>query len=185
VNNTSTAFQKIGTDRYLQDHWLRRLIAAAIDGVIMFLITLIVNIFVVFPAFLPGVPFFSSTFDLFQGLLFFLYAAFLESIWGSTLGKQIMSLKVTTRDGRLPTLDRTLIRDFSKINNLLLLIDTVVGMATAGDPHQKIGDRFAGTTVVSTIQRSMILPAPSSAPQPQSPPLNLALSRWKAHHREN
>jgi len=137
----------------------------------MLIITSIVDIFVEFPPLLPSVPFFSSTFDLLQGVFFFLYAAFLESIWGSTFGKQFMRLKVTTKDGRLPTLDRTLIRDLSKINNLFLLIDTVVGMATAGDPHQKFSDRFAGITVVSTIQRTMILPAPRSIPsQSPSPP---------------
>jgi len=162
VNETSTAFQRIGTDRYLQDHWLRRLIAGIIDSIIMWIATQIIALFIALPVLLYGGPFNLGSFELLQGLLFFLYAAFLESTWGSTIGKQIMNLKVTTTDGRAPTIDRTLIRDVSKIHPLLLLIDTLVGMATVGDAHQKISDRFAGTTVTSTIQRSMILPSPPS-----------------------
>jgi len=170
VNETSTAFEKIGTDRYLQDHWLRRLIAGIIDSIIILIVTGIIDIFINLPVLLPGDPFLFTSFDLLQGLLFFLYAAFLESIWGSTIGKQIMNLKVTTTDGRMPTFDRTLIRDISKIHRLLWLIDTVVGMATVGDSHQKISDRFTGTTVVSTIERCMILQTPSSLPPQPSPP---------------
>lgn len=169
MNETSTAFQKIGTDRYLQDHWVRRVIAGIIDSVILWIVTAIIAIFVPLPTLTPGWPFSISSFDLVQGLLLFLYAAFFESMRGSTIGKMIMNLRVTTTDGKLPTLDRTLVRDVSKIHGLLWLIDTVVGMATVGDPHQKISDRFTGTTVVSTIQRTMILPAPPSPPpQPSS-----------------
>lgn len=80
-----------------------------------------------------------------------------------------MYLKVTTVDGKLPTLDRTLIRDISKIHGLLWLIDTLIGMATVGDPHQKYSDRYAGTTVVSTITRGFILPSPQSSPVPPPP----------------
>jgi len=162
VNKTSTAFQRIGTDRYLQDHWIRRLIAAIIDSILMWIATQIIALFIALPVLLQGGPFYLGSFELLQGLLLFLYAAFLESTWGSTIGKQIMNLKVTTTDGRLPTVDRTLIRDISKIHPLLWLIDTLAGMATVGDAHQKISDRFAGTTLASTIERSMILPSPMS-----------------------
>jgi uncharacterized RDD family membrane protein YckC len=111
-----------------------------------------------------GSPLFLGTFPFLHGILFFFYAALLESINGATIGKQIMNLKVTTMEGNAATLDRTLIRDVSKIHGLIWLIDTLVGMATVGDAHQKISDRFAGTTVVSTITRGMILPTPPSAP---------------------
>ena len=111
-----------------------------------------------------------TSLDLVQGLLFFLYAAVLDSTWGATIGKQIMNFKVTMLDGRPATFDRTLLRNLSKIHGLLWIIDVVVGMATVGDPHQKMSDRYAGTTVVSTIQRTMILPAPRTPPTPPSSP---------------
>ncbi len=108
--------------------------------------------------------------ELLQGVLHVLYAALIESSWGATIGKQIMNLKTTNLDGGKATFDRTLLRDLSRIHGLLWIIDVVVGMATVGDPHQKISDRYVGTTVVSTIERTMILPAPRSAPTPPSPP---------------
>jgi uncharacterized RDD family membrane protein YckC len=133
----------------------------------MWIVARIIGLIIVFPVIIQGGVLFSLSYlDLLQGLLLILYAALLESMWGATLGKQIMNLKVTTMDGRLPTLDRTLIRNASKIYGLLHLIDLLVGMATIGDPHQKLSDRYAGTTVVSTIQRTMILPASSTSPPP-------------------
>jgi uncharacterized RDD family membrane protein YckC len=122
------------------------------------------------PALITGGPIIFTSFDFLSGLLHFLYAAVIESTWGATIGKQIMNLKTTRLDGAKATIDRTLLRNLSKIHGLLWLIDVIVGMATVGDPHQKISDRYVGTTVVSTIERTMILPAPRSPPTPPSPP---------------
>jgi len=168
----STAFGKIGTDRQLQDHWLRRLIAGIIDSIIIWIITWIISVLAAIPALLLTGVFFVSGISLLQGVLFFLYAWFLESSLGATIGKQIMNLKVTTMEGKLPSFDRTLIRDISKIHGLLWLVDTLIGMATVGDPHQKYSDRFAGTTVASTIATGLILPSPppTPAPAPPTPP---------------
>ena len=93
---------------------------------------------------------------------------FLEFNNGATLGKLVMNLKVTTTDGKRPRLDQTAIRDVSKIHWLLWLIDTLIGMATQGDPHQKYSDRWVGTTVTSTIATNMLL-SPSPQPQPTPP----------------
>jgi len=101
-----------------------------------------------------------------QGVLWFLYSSFMDSTRGQTFGKMFMNLKVTVTDGKPPTFGLTVIRNISKIYWLLLLIDVIIGMATVGDPYQKYSDRFAGTTVVSTITRSMIIPAPPSPPVP-------------------
>ena len=170
VSETSTAFSKIGTDGYLQDHWLRRLIAMIIDGILIWIVVQIIAFFVTLPALITGVPIIFTSFDFLAGILHFLYAAVIEATWGATIGKQIMNLKTTRLDGGKATLDRTLLRDLSRIHGLFWLIDVVVGMATVGDPHQKILDRYAGTTVVSTIERTMILPGPPSPPTPPSPP---------------
>ena len=166
-----SAFEKISTDRQLQDHWLRRLVAAIIDGVIMAIIASIISLLAAIPALVFGV-FAIGTFPFLSGILFFLYAAFMESSRGATFGKQIMNLKVTTTQGALPTLDKAFIRNISKIYWILLLIDILIGMAVVGDPHQKYSDRWVGTTVVSTIDRGFLLPSspPSSEPTPPSPP---------------
>ncbi len=160
----STAFDKIANDRQLQDHWLRRLIAGIIDSIIIGIISTIISTIFALPSLLITGVFFFGAFPLLSGILFFLYASFMEANRGATLGKLVMNLKVTTTDGKLPRLDQTVIRDVSKIYWLLWLIDTLVGMATQGDPHQKYSDRWTGTTVTSTIATSMILS--SSQPQP-------------------
>jgi len=162
----STAFEKIGTDRQLQDHWIRRLIAGIIDWIITWIIAYIIALIPTFTAFLITGIFFLGPLELLHGVIFFLYASFMESARGTTIGKQIMSLKVTTTQGSLSGFDRTWIRNISKIYSLLWLVDTLIGMATVGDPHQKYSDRFAGTTVASTISTSLILPGPSSVPAP-------------------
>jgi len=156
----STAFDKIVNDRQLQDHWLRRLIAGAIDFAIIGIITTLVSFL--------WIPVFSVQWQFLHGVFFLLYAMFLESNNGATLGKLAMNLKVTTTDGKLPRLQQAAIRDVSKIHSLLWLIDTLIGMATQGDPHQKYSDRFAGTTVTSTIATNMLL-QPLPQPQPTPP----------------
>jgi len=167
-----SAFEKIGADRQLQDHWLRRLIAGIIDSIIISIIAWIIAALAALPAlFLTGVFLFGA-FPFLHGVLFFLYASFFESSRGTTVGKQIMNLRVTTMQGSVASLDRAMIRDISKIYWLLWLIDTLIGMATVGDPHQKYSDRFAGTTVVSSISTGLILPSPPSPSSPPTPPIS-------------
>jgi len=166
----STAFDKLGTDRQLQDHWIRRLIAGIIDFIITWIPAYIIALIPAFTAFLITGIFFLGPLELLHGVIFFLYASFMESTSGTTIGKQIMNLKVTTTQGRMPGFDKTWIRDVSKIYSLLWLIDTLIGMATVGDPHQKYSDRFAGTTVTSTITTNLILPSPSSPTAPPTSP---------------
>lgn len=172
----STTFEKIATDRALQDHWIRRLIAAIIDGIIAAIgITTIVFI-VSFPFLVLGASiswFFNPlVFPFFVGVFWFPYASVMESIRGATIGKEVMNLKVTTIDGKIPSLDMALIRNLSKIYWLFWLIDTIVGMATPGDLHQKYSDRIRGTTVASTTA-AMFVPAPPTPPMPPTPPSSI------------
>jgi uncharacterized RDD family membrane protein YckC len=164
----STAFNKIGSDRLLQDHWLRRLIAGIIDWIITWIVAYIIALIPALTTFFIIGIFWLGPLELLHGLIFFLYASFMESTRGATIGKMIMNLKVTTTQGSLPGFDKTWIRNISKIYSLLWLIDTLIGMATVGDPHQKYSDRFAGTTVESTTPTSLILPSQPSPPAPPS-----------------
>lgn len=157
----STGFEKIGSDTKLQDHWIRRLVAFIIDAIIVGIAALIIAAIISIPLILmaaaTGLPWFVfNPFigPFFWGILGVLYFALLESWYGWTFGKKIMNLKVAKINGQKPTLDVALIRDLSKIYWILTLIDVIIGLATPGDPHQKISDRIAGTTVVSTIAPS-------------------------------
>lgn len=171
----STAFDKIADDRQLQDHWLRRLIAGIIDSVIIGIISSILSVIFSLPSLLFGGVFVLGAFPLLSGILLFLYAMFMEANRGATLGKLAMNLKVTTTDGKLPKADKTVIRNVSKVYPLLWLIDTLIGMATQGDPHQKYSDRWVGTTVTSTIANNMLLqPSQPSQPAQPTPPTTQA-----------
>jgi len=152
-----SAFEKIGSDHQLQDHWLRRLVAGIVDGIITWIVAWIILSFVAIPALLLGGAAWFGVFPFLSGVLFFLYASFFESSRGSTIGMQIMNLKVTTMEGNVAGLNKSMLRNISKIHVLLWVIDTLIGMAMVGDPHQKYSDRFAGTTVTSTIQKDLLI----------------------------
>ena len=152
----STGFERIGSDSQLQDHWIRRLVAFIIDSIIVGAFTLIIAAVVMIPFILltlaTGLPWYVFNpfyFPFFAGVLSVLYFALFETYFGSTFGKRIMNLKTAKLDGQKPPLDLAFIRNISKIYWIIALLDTVIGLATPGDPHQKVTDRVAGTTVVS------------------------------------
>ncbi len=168
----STGFERIGSDSRLQDHWIRRLVAFIVDSIIVAIVTFIIAAIIAIPfiimAAATGLPWFvfnPFAFPLFAGILSVLYFALLESWYGWTFGKRIMNLKTTRLAGQKPPLDATFLRNISKIYWILVLLDVIIGLATPGDPHQKVSDRFAGTTVVSTT-------APPPAPSPPPPPVS-------------
>jgi uncharacterized RDD family membrane protein YckC len=168
----STGFEKIGSDSRLQDHWIRRLVAFIIDAIIVGIGTLIIVAIIAIPFILiaaaSGLPWYVfNPFigPFFVGILSVLYFAFLESWYGWTFGKKIMNLRTTKLGGQKPPLDVAFIRNISKIYWIFVLIDVIIGLATPGDPRQKISDRMAGTTVTSTTA-----PPPASTPSPPIPP---------------
>lgn len=162
----STGFERIGSDSQLQDHWIKRLVAFIIDSIIVGIGTLTIAAIIAIPlivmAAATGLPWFvfnPFAFPLFVGILSVLYFALLESLYGWTFGKKIMNLKTIKLGGQKPPLDAAFIRNISKIYWILALIDVIIGLATPGDPKQKVSDRMASTTVVLTT-------APSSPPPP-------------------
>ncbi|UCE95997.1 MAG: RDD family protein [Candidatus Bathyarchaeota archaeon] len=167
----STGFERIGHDSQLQDHWIKRLIAFIIDCIIVFIGTLIIAAVVTIPLIVltaaTGLPWFlfnPLVGPFFLGILSILYFALLESFYGWTFGKKIMNLKTIKLGGQKPSLDTAFIRNISKIHLILVLIDVIIGLATPGDPHQKISDRIAGTTVSTTT------PPQEHSPSPPPPP---------------
>jgi uncharacterized RDD family membrane protein YckC len=153
----ATGFERLGKDHDLQDHWIRRLVAFIIDSVIISVVTFIISIIVWLPFFLmatatnmPWSMFNPFSFPFFSGILSVLYFALFETYYGATFGKRLMDLKTTRPEGQKPTLGSAFIRNISKIYWILVLVDTLIGLATPGDPRQKATDRVAGTIVVST-----------------------------------
>lgn len=156
-------FDRLTSDSRTQEHWFRRAVAYIIDWIIVTIVTAIIaliigaligfaslaisgptfaNFFVPFSSF--GVEFFGLS-----GLFFLLYFAFSESIYGKTIGKNLMGLKVVTTDGSKLDLGKTFIRNVSKIYWLLLLLDLIGGFFLTVKPGQRFLDKLANTIVVS------------------------------------
>lgn len=180
-----TGLNIIGSNKALQDHWIKRIVAYIIDWIILVIISIILSV-LIFPFAGFGTIFFGAGI-LLSAVVAILYFMIQEGFMGGTVGKKIMGLRVVGTTGPVDIVKAT-IRNVTKIHGLLLLLDWIVGLATEGDPRQKFTDRFAGTTVVRTDPqayveeqfRQMATPpphpmapqgyAPGYAPPGQTPP---------------
>ncbi len=154
-------------------HWIIRLIALIIDGIILSIAAAILGfILAIATLFSGGFGYFFGGlgfvfFWFIWGILAVLYYTIFDSSWGGTLGKRIMGLQVQMLNGGKAPIDKAFIRNISKIFPLLLLLDWLVGIATPGDKRQKYTDRIAGTIVVQTKQAfGMASPNPPPPPPP-------------------
>src|SRR5947207_10349371 len=166
-----SAFDLIGHNPALQEHWIRRFIAFVIDAVIV----AVVGLFFAIPlSFLGWAWWFSG---IFWGGIWFIYSVLLETLFGGTVGKKIVALRVVAIDRNLDVV-HTVVRNLPKIFPLILLIDVLVGAAQQGDPRQRLFDRIARTTVTRVDQgaymeeqfRMMQHAGPHPMTMPQAPP---------------
>jgi len=183
-----TGFEIIGSDRKLQDHWVRRVIAIVIDSIIVAIAGAVLITLIILPVMIGAIaagnflhPTFSwyygwLQFPLVMGILYILYFTFAETSYGWTIGKKAMGLKVTLVNGQKLSVEKSFIRNVSKIYWVILLLDVVVGLATQGDPHQKYSDRIAGTNVIEFTSGTPVSSpklktvSPPVAPAPSPPP---------------
>jgi len=165
------------SSQFDMNHWLLRFVAFIIDSIIIGIPAAIIYYFVIIPIIWPstylgygfyygGAPWWSFILLWFLlGILELLYFVFMDASSGATLGKKILGLQVQMVNGSKVAFDKAFIRNISKIFGPFLLLDWIMGVATAGpDQRQKYTDRIAGTTVVS------VKPAFSSAATPPPPP---------------
>ncbi|MGI0149580.1 MAG: RDD family protein [Thermoplasmata archaeon] len=171
-----SALELISRNPALQEHWIRRLLAFIIDGIIIILVFLVIAIPL---AFLGWAWWLSFSFG---GLIFFVYSMLLEAMFGGTIGKKLFALRVVAIDRNLDFV-HALVRNLSKIFPLILLVDLIVGAAMQGDPRQRLFDRLARTTVTRVDQGAYMeeqfrmmqhaMPYPMTmppAPTSQAPP---------------
>ena len=151
-------------------HWVIRLVAYIIDSIIIGVVAGIIGIITAAAIVLSGSFFLFAGYGLFFltfGLLSLLYFIILDVAWGATIGKRLMGLQVQKVTGGRISIDKSFIRNISKIFPLFLFLDWLVAVVTAGaDRRQKLTDRWAGTTVVQTKQPF----ASAGAPPPPPPP---------------
>ena len=138
-----------------QQYWIQRVIAYAIDAVIIAVALGIIALIVAVPFFLTGgfsalTGFFFGGFAVLAGIVLIFYFPFMETMYGASLGKRIMSLKVVSKAGTNPTFLEAFVRNVSKIYWLLLLLDVIIGLAVTKGYQQKYSDHMMGTTVVHT-----------------------------------
>jgi uncharacterized RDD family membrane protein YckC len=141
-------------------HWVLRIIALVIDSIIIGIVAWVLLSFVLVSLLFTGALYslwlgygYVLVFPFLLGILQLFYFVILEVAWGGTLGKRLMGLTVQMTNGNKVTLDKSFIRNISKIYWVFLLIDWLIALITPGaDRRQKYTDRIAGTTVVQTSQ---------------------------------
>jgi len=137
-----TGIDLLGSNAALQEHWIKRVIAIVIDGIILSVVTVVLNALFQNALFRLG-----WIWTFVTGIIWLLYSALLEASTGrATVGKRVMGLQVVAIDGAM-NLEKAIIRNLSKIHVLFLLLDWIAGIATHGDPRQRYLDRIARTTV--------------------------------------
>ena len=147
----NTVVERFEKDPHLQEHWIKRVIAYAIDSIIVGVATSLLLIVTLFPIFITN-PF--EFFNLFSfpfatGALLVIYCIIAETVYGTTIGKSLLGLKVVTAANEKVSLEKAFIRNISKIHPVLPLLDVIGGLLTSTDLHQKYSDRIANTTVTS------------------------------------
>jgi len=82
------------------------------------------------------------------GVIAVIYFIIAETVYGTTIGKNLMGLKVVTTSDEKVSIEKAFIRNISKIHPVLPILDVVGGVITSTDLHQKYSDRIANTTVI-------------------------------------
>jgi uncharacterized RDD family membrane protein YckC len=170
---SSTGLELLTHDKSVQNHWARRLIAFIIDAVIVSVALAVIAAITAF-SFLIGSGFTGTTsvfpawagwwgfwfggawFGGVSSLVLFVYFFLAEGMYGRTIGKQIMGLRVERLDGKPLDFRSSLIRNISKISWVLLLLDVLVGLGMHGEMSQKWSDRLTGTRVEAKTQMTII-----------------------------
>ncbi len=150
-----SGFDTLMKESSAQNYWVRRLVAFAIDAVIVYVALGIVAAVLSIPVlFVSGPAAFGAVlagvFSFVAGIILFLYFSFAEAYTRGTIGKRIFGLKVTAQGGKAPNLVEAILRNISKLYWLLLLLDVVVGLAVSKKFTQKFSDKYIGTEVVES-----------------------------------
>lgn len=82
---------------------------------------------------------------IFLGIVIVFYFTFMETKWGSTLGKGLLRLKVKAKDGKMDY-RKALIRNIPKFLWFPLIIDIILG--SMGNEKNRYFDTLANTVVI-------------------------------------
>ncbi len=137
-----SGFDIIGQNRTLQIHWGKRIVAFAIDCLVV-----LAPVWTVL--FLLGDRRVAA-YGVVSGVAYFAHSTVAEGIWRRTVGKTIAGLEVRPVAGPM-TLGKAAVRNVPKLFWFLFpLLDTIAGLLVEGDPRQRFSDRILGTTVAQS-----------------------------------
>jgi uncharacterized RDD family membrane protein YckC len=118
--------------------WTQRFIALVIDGIIMGVVLLFLN--------LPGYRVMGGLSFGANNLLGFLYFMFMDHYYGQSIGKKVMNLRITREGGAELTLLDAAIESFGKV--FILPIDFLVGYFMYRGKNQRLFNYLSGTVVI-------------------------------------
>lgn len=124
--------------------------AIVIDNIVMAIAGVILGVLLMMAGLSPETEEYADTTSLLCLVLAFGYYSFFEGVFGGTIGKLLLGMRVVNAEGRNCGLGRALVR------NLLRIIDAlpfayIVGAALvdSSDKRQRLGDRVVKTYVVA------------------------------------
>lgn len=138
-----TGFDLLHSNKPLQKHWIKRAIAYLVDFLISSLVVYLIFYFLAVRILNPDMLLY---FPMTAGLVQIYYSTILEYKIKKTIGKHIMSLKVEHLKHRFE-IPNALIRNFSKLHGIFVIMDWLIGMLSEGDPRQRYLDRLSETTI--------------------------------------
>lgn len=94
------------------------------------------------------------------------YSLIMELLYGATLGKMAMRLRVVGTDGRKPTPREVALRNVSKIPEIIYLLLLVPIVMVLTRYRQRLGDKIAWTAVIDATY----LPPPPTPGRPDASP---------------
>ncbi len=147
VKHRLSALEMMEHNRPLRRHWVARLTAMLLDFAIVVVLSILIGLVLRSSFMGGGLEKFLIITNIIVAVFWVFYSAVMEYYFGFTLGKKAMRLRVQSLKGPL-FFWKAILRNVSKVQIVLLVIDTLIGMATGGDPRQRFLDRIANTTVV-------------------------------------
>ncbi|MDG6222109.1 MAG: RDD family protein [Candidatus Bathyarchaeota archaeon] len=159
TKKVETVIERFQEDSKLQDHWIRRIVAYVIDILAVSVAVALIMAVVAFPVFIadPFRYFNLVSFPFAKGIFAVAYFVVVETTYGTTIGKRLLGLKVVTRADQKISLEKALIRNISKIHEVFLILDVIIGIVTLPDLNQKYTDEIANTTITKyeTVTNSL------------------------------
>ncbi|BDZ70933.1 RDD family protein [Methanobacterium petrolearium] len=132
----------------MQEFWGRRLVALIVDAIFITLFLWVLTA-IIYPvvALLAIYPIFNFWLIM-LGVIILIYFTLMEGKWSTTLGKGLVNLKVRSIEGTM-TYKQAFLRNISKFLWIPLVVDVIIGFATAADGEKgRYLDKVAKTRVV-------------------------------------